>query len=208
MITRFFECILFLALTTSIALADGSYSRLPDLPDPAVDPILKKEQEERKTAGGQVINLQLTTGHAPKIMMGTLGLAKALRLDAETPRFLREIAIIRTAGVVGSDYELNQHYGLAKACAYPQDKIQNIQNWRNSAEFDAKERALLAFVDEMTHLGDVSDATFNDFTKFFTPKEIVEISVTVSSYYGNGLLTKALKIKPEEDGRITYPGKC
>ncbi len=208
MITRFFECILFLALTTSIALADGSYSRLPDLPDPAVDPILKKEQEERKAAGGQVINLQLTTGHAPKIMMGTLGLAKALRLDAETPRFLREIAIIRTAGVVGSDYELNQHYGLAKACAYPQSKIQNIQNWRNSAEFDAKERALLAYVDEMTHLGDVSDATFSDFSKFFTPKEIVEISVTVSSYYGNGLLTKALKIKPEEDGRITYPGKC
>jgi len=36
----------------------------------------------------------------------------------------------------------------------------------------------------------------------------VEISVTVSSYYGNGLLTKALKIKSETDGRVTFPGKC
>jgi alkylhydroperoxidase family enzyme len=208
MFIRIFACSLLLTLGTTIALADGSYSRLPDLPNPAVDPILKKEQEDRIAAGGQIINLQLTTGHAPKIMMGTLSLAKALRLDAETPRLLREIAIIRTAGVVGSDYELNQHYGLAKACAYPQAKIQSIQNWRNSTEFDAKERALLAYVDEMTHMGDVSDLTFNEFAKFFSPKEIIEISVTVSSYYGNGLLTKALKIKPEEDGRITYPGKC
>jgi len=208
MLIRLLAFFLLLNLYSSHVWADGSYSRLPDLPNPAVDPILKKEQEDRIAAGGQIINLQLTTGHAPKIMMGTLSLAKALRVDAETPRLLREIAIIRTAGVVGSDYELNQHYGLAKACAYPQAKIQNIQNWHNSTEFDAKERALLAYVDEMTHMGEVSDATFNDFAKFFTPKEIVEISVTVSSYYGNGLLTKALKIKPEEDGRITYPGKC
>jgi alkylhydroperoxidase family enzyme len=190
------------------AFADGSYSRLPDLPDPPVDPILKKEQEDRRAAGGQIINLQLTTGHAPKIMMGTLSLAKALRLEAQTPRLLREIAIIRTAGLVGSDYELNQHHGLAKACGYPQAKIQSIQNWRNSNEFDNKERALLSYVDEMAQGGNVSDETFSEFSKYFTSQEIIEVSVTISSYYGNGLLTKALKIKPEQDGRITYPGKC
>ena len=81
-----FPLLLVLSLNTASA---GTYSRLPDLPDPAVDPILKKEQEERKAAGGSVINLQLTTGHAPKIMIATVGLAKALRLDAITPRYIR-----------------------------------------------------------------------------------------------------------------------
>jgi hypothetical protein len=60
----------------------------------------------------------------------------------------------------------------------------------------------------MAQGGNVSDETFSEFSKYFTSQEIIEVSVTISSYYGNGLLTKALKIKPEQDGRITYPGKC
>ncbi len=190
------------------ALADGTYSRLPDIPQPFTDPILIKEQASRQASGGAIINLQLTTGHAPKMMEGTLALARAIRLEAETSRFLRELVIIRTAGIVGSEYELNQHYALANACKYPNEKIMALQNWKTSSLFDEKEKAMLGFVDEMAQGGDVKDATFEAFSKFFTPKQIVEISVTVSSYYGNGLLTKALKIKPETDGRVTYPGKC
>jgi alkylhydroperoxidase family enzyme len=192
----------------SFAFADGTYSRLPDIPQPFTDPILIKEQASRAASGGAIINLQLTTGHAPKIMEGTLGLARAIRLEAETSRLLRELAIIRTAGIVGSEYELNQHYALASACKYPNEKIMALPNWKSSSAFSDQERAMLAFVDEMAQGGDVKDSTFETFSKFFTPKQIIEISVTVSSYYGNGLLTKALRIKPETDGRVTYPGKC
>jgi len=190
------------------ARADGTFSRLPDIPQPFTDPILIKEQASRLASGGAIINLQLTTGHAPKIMEGTLALARAIRLEAETSRFLRELVVIRTAGIVGSEYELNQHYALASACSYPKEKIMAIQNWKTSVLFDEKEKAMLAFVDEMANGGEVKDTTFETFSKFFSPKQIVEISVTVSSYYGNGLLTKALKIKSETDGRVTFPGKC
>jgi alkylhydroperoxidase family enzyme len=198
---------ILMAMAGQVSMA-GTYSRLPDLPDPPVDPILIKEQQERKASGGSVINLQLTTGHAPKIMIASGGLAKALRVDAITPRYLRELAIIRTAGVVGSDYELNQHYALAQACRYPEDKIKAIQQWQRSGLFDEKERAVLSYVEEMTHGGDVSDPTFDQLSQFFSTQEVVEITMTVSQYYGNGLVTKALRIKPETDGRLTYPGKC
>jgi hypothetical protein len=43
---------------------------------------------------------------------------------------------------------------------------------------------------------------------FFTAQQIVEISYTVGTYYSTGLLTKALKIQPETDGRLTVPGAC
>ena len=39
-------------------------------------------------------------------------------------------------------------------------------------------------------------------------QEIVEITYTVGSYYANGLLTKALRIEIETDGRLTVAGKC
>jgi 4-carboxymuconolactone decarboxylase len=189
--------------------AEGKASRLPDLPDPPTDPIVRKAMEERKAAGGSIINLTLTSWHSAKYAQATNQLAGTIRNEGKTSRFMRELAILRTAYVVGSEYELAQHRALAKVCEYPAAKIEAITQWPKSADvFDDRERAMLGYVDQMTHGGDVDDATFEKFSSLFTPEEIVEISVTVSNYFGNGLLTKALKVKLETDGRVTYPGKC
>jgi alkylhydroperoxidase family enzyme len=102
-----------------------------------------------------------------------------------------------------------QHRALAEGCNYPRAKLDAISQWPQSTSvFDKRERAMLAYVDQMTHGGDVDDATFDKFASVFTPEEIVEISVTIIAYFGNGLLTKALRIKLEIDGRVTYSGKC
>jgi alkylhydroperoxidase family enzyme len=58
------------------------------------------------------------------------------------------------------------------------------------------------------HDGNVDDPTFAELRRSFTPQQIVEISYTVGTYYSTGLLTKALKIQPETDGRLTVPGRC
>jgi hypothetical protein len=60
----------------------------------------------------------------------------------------------------------------------------------------------------MTNGGNVDDPTFADLSRFFTPQQIVEMSYTIGTYYSTGLLTKALKIQLESDGRLTPPGEC
>jgi hypothetical protein len=62
--------------------------------------------------------------------------------------------------------------------------------------------------EQVAHGGNVDDATFDNFAKFFSPQEIVEITFTVGSYYSTGLFTKALKIEVETDSRLTVAGKC
>jgi hypothetical protein len=52
------------------------------------------------------------------------------------------------------------------------------------------------------------DPTFAELSRSFTPQQIVEISYTVGTYYSTGLLTKALRIRLEADGRLTVPGEC
>jgi alkylhydroperoxidase family enzyme len=74
--------------------------------------------------------------------------------------------------------------------------------------FDDRQRAVLGYVEQMAHGGDVDDPTFAALQKYFTTEEIVELTFTVGSYYANALLTKALRIQPETDGRETVPGKC
>jgi alkylhydroperoxidase family enzyme len=200
--------LLLLALAGSPhAQEDQQVSRLPPLPQP-LDPILQQMFEKRTAQGGAIINLQLTTGHAPKFARAASAMAFTIRFDASTPRRLIELTIMRTAQIVGSTYEINQHIPLSKMCGYSDAQIAALPTWQTSTLFDDQERAALGYVEEMTHGGDVDDPTFAALQKYFTPQQIVELTYTTGNYYANGLLTKALRIQVEADGRQTVAGKC
>jgi alkylhydroperoxidase family enzyme len=182
-------------------------SRLPPLPQP-LDPILQQMFAKRRAQGGAIINLQITTGHAPKFARAASAMAFTIRFDAKTPRKLLELTIMRTAEIVGATYEINQHIPLFKMCGFSDAQLAALPHWQASTLFDDRQRAVLGYVEQMAHGGDVDDPTFATLQKYFTPEEIVELTYTVGSYYANGLLTKALRIQPETDGRETVPGKC
>src|ERR1043166_1542496 len=71
-------------------------SRLPPLPQP-LDPVMQEMFDKRRAMGGAIINLQLTTGHAPKFSRASAAMAFTIRFDAMTPRRLLELVILRTA---------------------------------------------------------------------------------------------------------------
>ena len=200
--------LLLLAPASPLHAQEGQQvSRLPPLPQP-LDPILQQMFEKRSAQGGAIINLQLTTGHAPKFARAASAMAFTIRFDATVPRRLIELTIMRTAQIIGSTYEINQHTPLIKMCGYSDAQIAALPAWQASTLFDDKERAVLGYVEEMTHGGDVDDPTFAALQKYFTPQQIVELTYTTGNYYANGLLTKALRIQVETDGRLTVAGKC
>jgi len=191
----------------AFAEEQASISRLPPLPQP-LDPILQDMFDKSRAMGGAIINLQLATRHAPKFTRASRAMAFTIRFETSTPRPLIELVIFRTAQIVGSDYELNQHTPFMKMCHYNNEQIAEVSDWRRSKLFDDKQRALLGYVEQMANGGNVDDPTFAELSHFFTPQQIVEISYTVGTYYSTGLLTKALKIQPETDGRLTVAGQC
>jgi len=198
---------LVVAAPFAFAEEQASISRLPPLPQP-LDPILQDMFDKRRAMGGAIINLNVTTGHAPKFTRASGAMALTIRFETSTPRRLIELVIFRTAQIVGSDYELNQHTPMMKMCGYGNEQIAEVADWRRSTFFDDKQRALLGYVEQMANGGNVDDPTFAELSRFFTPQQIIEISYTVGSYYSTGLLTKALKIQLETDGRLTVPGEC
>jgi alkylhydroperoxidase family enzyme len=182
-------------------------SRLPPLPQP-LDPVLQEMFAKRRAQGGAIINLQLTTGHSPKFSQAASTMAFAIRFDSVVPRRLIELTIMRTAQIVGSNYEINQHIPLFKMCGFSDAQLAALTAWKTSDLFDAKERAVLGYTEQMAHGGDVDDPTFAELQKYFPPRAIVELTYTIGNYYANGLLTKALRIQVETDGRETVAGKC
>jgi alkylhydroperoxidase family enzyme len=191
-----------------IRAEDGPVSRLPTLPDPS-DPYLKDMFDKIRDKGGEPLNIHLVQGFAPQLAKARLDMAYALRFDVVTPAPLRELAILRTGQILHSDYELDQHIPLAKACDITDAQIAALPDWRASTLFDEKQRALLAYTEAVDeHGGEVNDATYTAFARQFSPREIVEITITIVNYYGTGQLTKALKVRPESDGRRSAPPKC
>ncbi len=191
----------------TVPVEQQKVSRLPPLPQPP-DPIFQELIDKRRGQGGGIINLQITAGHAPKFAKAAATMAYTIRFDAKTPRRLLELVIMRTARIVGAAYELNQHTPFMKMCGYSDAQVAALPTWQTSTLFDDQQRALLGYVEEMAHGGEVADPTFAALEKFFTPQEIVEISYTVGNYYSTGLVTKALRIQVETDGRLTVAGKC
>ena len=159
----------------AFAEEQAQVSRLPPLPQP-LDPILQDMFDKRRAMGGAVINLTLTTGHAPKFARASGAMAFTIRFDTSTPRSLIELVIFRTAQIAGSDYELNQHTPFMKLCGYSDHQIADVANWQGSTSFDDKQRAALGYVEQMGHGGNVNDAIFAELSRFFTPQQIVEIS--------------------------------
>ena len=184
-------------------------SRLPRLSEHPDNPDLAAAFDAIRARGGELINLHLTLGHAPKIFKARLGLSYALRHDAVTPRRLRELVILRTAQLGGSEYELAQHIPVARQCGISQAQLDGLAgDWRREGLFDARERALLAHVDQLVgNNGRVDDATFAELMRHFGPEEIVELTITATHYVTTGLLTRSLGIKPEADGRNAMGGK-
>jgi hypothetical protein len=89
-------CCMLLCLVIAVPFAfaeeQAPISRLPPLPQP-LDPILQDMFDKRRAMGGAIINLSLTTGHAPKFARASGAMAFAIRFETSTPRRLIELVI-------------------------------------------------------------------------------------------------------------------
>jgi AhpD family alkylhydroperoxidase len=183
-------------------------SRLPPLPSP-LDPICRRLFDETRERGGHVLNLHIATAHAPRIVETKRPFSMALRNECEAPRGLRELAILRTGMMLDCPYELDHHIPLALKAGVTQAQIDALGDWTARLEvYDERQRALLAFLDEMFgRAGEISDATFGEMSRQFSPREIVELIYNATTYYGTALVIKSLRIETDAPHVRATPGK-
>jgi alkylhydroperoxidase family enzyme len=172
-------------------------SRLPALPDP-LPPEVQALFDERLKHTGRILNIHHTFGHAPKLSRASMMMALGLRANTAVPRRYIELAIVRAAQNARGKYELQQHKPMLLAQGYSPKKYHALAKWRSSKLFDDKERALLAYTDQVTKFGDVSDKTFKAMERHFSAPEIMELTFAIGNYYGTALIMNALKIKLEK----------
>jgi alkylhydroperoxidase family enzyme len=166
------------------------------------EPALKKRLDE--LWGGKPPNLYRGLANHPAIVAAWSEFANTMRHGSRTPRALRELVILRGAQIVRSEYEWAQHLAMARKAGVREAQIAALASWRNSPEFDAKEKAALRLTEAVTE-GQVSDEDYREVMKQFDHHDYVELAVTAAFYAMVSRVLDAMAIQLEPEVRDYSP---
>lgn len=180
------------------------YDRLFGSRDPVAEP---------GTATGTPGNWWTVMALSPEIFqsfVGQFGLIGS-KERALPPRF-RELGITRAGFASGSRFVFSQHCKACRAVGISEEQIAEIPAWASSDRFDAADRAVLAYTDELVLAdGRVQDATFARLKAILSDEAILELTFVVCSYRLHATMCRALRLEyddvPERVSEIPAPGQ-
>jgi 4-carboxymuconolactone decarboxylase len=153
-------------------------ARLPYVDIATVDPHVRRGLERLPP-----LNLFRMLVHAESAMRPLQALGAAVLGQANLDPRVREFAILRVAARSRAQYEWIQHVEVGLAAGLTNQQIEALSDLGGEHEvFDSQDRALLAFVDEVLGVPDVTDGTFDAVRELLEPREIVELLIAIGYY--------------------------
>lgn len=147
---------------------------------------------------GEVYNLHRVLAHSPKALRAFMGFSAYIRDNADLSPRLRELAVLRVATLHNVAYEIAQHLGPAQHAGLTQEQITSVANWREHSHiFEARDRAVLKFVEESAKTFRVSEMTFSAIQQYLSESELVDLALVVGWYLLCASVLVPFEIEPE-----------
>jgi 4-carboxymuconolactone decarboxylase len=147
---------------------------------------------------GRMINIYRMLLNSPPLAESWFNHSNAVRWRTTLDGRLREIVIIRMGHLARCDYVLRQHVpSLALADGVTLEECDALADWHGTKFFDARERAVLAYVDAMTRDIAVPDDVFAAVKHHFNDRQMVELTVLIGTYNMNARVLRALELDLE-----------
>ncbi len=171
-------------------------ARLPyaDLNHPEAAPLVQRIVAER----GSVLHLYQMLLHSPPLAEGWLNYLTAVRQKLKISGALREMVIMRVAVLNGAPYEAFQHAPIALKEGMTQAQLDALENWQDSALFDATERAVLRLTDAMTREIHFAPEIMEAVRAALGERGAVEVAATIAAYNMVSRFLEALHIHADD----------
>ena len=132
---------------------------------------------------GQPLNLFTTMVRWPQLMRRVSALGGYFLTHSELTGTQRELSILRTAALLGSEYELAQHRGIAAGMGIARDKVRAAcEPDRPSTTLAGEELALLQLVDDLVELEQVTEPVWEAAVAVLGEDATVEVVLLVGFY--------------------------
>lgn len=147
--------------------------------------------------GGRLLNLYKMLLHSPPVALSWFEHVGAVRWKTELDGQTREIVIVRIGFLNRVDYVVKSHIGYAAEEGLSKAQFDALADWQQSDLFSPQQRAVLAHTDAMTRDIEVPDAVFDALRRYFSERQIVELTVLIGTYNMHTRVLGALQIDPE-----------
>lgn len=147
---------------------------------------------------GTVYNLHRVLAHSPKALRAFMMFSEYIRDNADLSPRLRELAVLRVATLHNVTYEIAQHLEPARRAGLTQEQITSVADWRKRSDiFEARDRAVLEFVEEAAKTFRVSEMTFSTIRQYLSEGEMVDLALVVGWYLLCASVLVPFEIEPE-----------
>ena len=178
--------------------------RLPLTAKEAGDPVTAEVFEVFAREGRDPIALYRVLANSPKMLRAYAGLSQPLRYEAETPRPLRELLILRTAQLTASRYEWAHHRTMAAAAGVSDEQVAELATRRTSEHFDERERAALRCAEEIHDIA-LSDEALEALRDAVGDSASVELILLVAFYQAVARMIQAFGLEIEPEYQSDHP---
>jgi AhpD family alkylhydroperoxidase len=129
------------------------------------------------------LNVFRMLAHAETAFRPWLAFGGAILSSLELDPRLRELVILRVARHSGAEYEWLQHVAIARATGATAEEVEALERDDAAAAcFGGEEQLVLRFTDEVVREVRASDETLRAMRERFSPREIVELLLTIGQY--------------------------
>jgi alkylhydroperoxidase family enzyme len=166
-------------------------------PDTVPDELRPLVEQIKRERGGRVLNLYKLLLNSPPIAAGWLHMGTAVRMESSLSGDVRELAICRVAQISGAEYEWQAHAPIAVKEGVSQAQVDQLADWQASEAFTPRQRAVLAYAEQVTWEFDADEATFAAVREHFNDQEILELTVTIGFYNTVSRVLRSLRVDHE-----------
>jgi len=131
---------------------------------------------------GRIPTLYRVLLNSAPLARGWEALFTAIRNRASLPARLRELAILRIAGLNGARYEFDTHVPHAQKAGVSDEAIAALESGIVSNTLAPLDRLVLELTDAMTRDIEVPDALFERVREHFDAEKLVELVATIAAY--------------------------
>lgn len=150
---------------------------------PYVDPATAAPEVREALEALPPLNIFRLVANAETAFRPFLRFGGALLSQGELDAKLRELAILRVAEKTGARYEWVQHAQIALAVGATEEQVAALERGDADADvFDSKEQLVLRFATEVIDDVGASEATFAAAREQFSPRELMELTLSIGYY--------------------------
>lgn len=120
---------------------------------------------------------------APEAYNSLVSLGHYLRTATTLDAVLIGLVDLRASQLNGCGFCIGMHTHELKRAHEPDSRINAVAKWRNSDAFTPRERAALAWTEEITNIqgGHASDEAYAAVSEYFRDKDLVDLTWTIAT---------------------------